>query len=66
MVEVLEKGAVYFEPTDVDGLINQINSLTKDKGIRESIIKEGTKQLGKFNWDKTAKETISVYKKALQ
>lgn len=66
LVEVLEKGAVYFEPTDVDGLINQINSLTKDKGIRESIIKEGTKQLGKFNWDKTAKETISVYKKALQ
>lgn len=66
LVEVLEKGAIYFKPSDIDDLINKIESLLNDQSLRESTIKEGSKRLKNFSWEKTAQETIKVYKKALQ
>jgi glycosyltransferase involved in cell wall biosynthesis len=63
MPEVAGKAAVLVDPKEVDEIAQGIRKAIKN---RERLIQAGKKQLKKFSWDKCAKQTMKVYKRAVE
>lgn len=59
--EVYQDAALYFDPYSFVDLSDKINSLIKDKSLRNTLIDEGYKQVKLYSWRKTAQETLKVY-----
>jgi glycosyltransferase involved in cell wall biosynthesis len=59
--EVVGNGGILFDPFSEEDLIRSIDSLMNNK-IRSQLILKGFQQERKFSWDKTASETLNVYK----
>lgn len=59
--EVMGDGAIYFDPYNIDDIINTVRRVTQDKELQEELRKKGLKQVSKYSWEKTAKETLDVY-----
>ncbi len=58
------KAAFYVNPEDVNSVAEKIrNVLDLSPKDRKSIVKLGINQAHKFSWEKTAKETLSVYER---
>lgn len=64
--EVYGDAALYFNPIDVEDMALKIERVLSDKSFRSQLIAKGYKQIKKYSWDKTAEQTLEVYKKALQ
>lgn len=64
LVEVCGDACLYFDPNNVNDLVDQIKTFSNDKKRREEYIKRGFEQVKKYNWDKASKETLDVYAKA--
>lgn len=61
MPEVAGNAAVLVNPQDVDDIANGIEqALSK----RDDLIKKGLERVKNFSWEKTARETLKVYKEA--
>jgi glycosyltransferase involved in cell wall biosynthesis len=52
--------ALYVDPTDVDDIAAKITKLIDDEELRKELIAKGKKQIEKFSWEKSAKETLAV------
>ena len=63
MPEVGGDGALYVNPYDILDMKTQIDLSLNDKEIREDMIEKGFKQVKKFSWEKSAKETFDVYRR---
>lgn len=61
--EVVGDAAIMVDPYDVDGLANAMREVLTNHELREAMIKRGFAQAKKFSWEKTAEETLDVYKK---
>lgn len=62
MPEVAGQAASYCDPFKTSSIVQAIqHALTN----RQSLINEGIKQLSKFNWQKTAAQTMAVYEAAI-
>lgn len=61
--EILGKAAVFVDPVDDKGWTGEIMKLVHDQGKRNNLIKLGLEQAKKYTWEKTAEETLEVYKK---
>lgn len=64
--EVAGEAALYFEPNNIEDLLNKINRLLSDKEYREKMIEKGTQRLAGFQWSDTAKQTYEFYQEILQ
>jgi glycosyltransferase involved in cell wall biosynthesis len=64
--EVYADGALYFDPLNVDEMVEQIDTVLSDDKLRSSLIKRGLARHKTFSWEKMARETHAVYKKALE
>ncbi len=64
--EIYQDSVLYFDPTNVSELVEQINKLYESIDLRDQLIKLGHLQVKKYSWDKTAKQTFSVYKTILK
>lgn len=53
----------YFNPFDAEELKEKLNLVLFDKGKKEQMKEAGMKQARNFSWEKTAFETINVFKK---
>ncbi len=62
--EVVGDGGILFDPSSKKDLIDSIESIDDDS-IRRHLIERGFEQEKKFSWDKTATETLNVYKSIL-
>jgi len=51
----------YIDPTNSLSILNSIEKVIQNKELRKEMIKKGQDQLRKFSWEKTAKETLSLY-----
>lgn len=60
--EVYGDAALYFDPNDVSGLVFLLETIIKDKELRDELINKGENQAKKYSWRKMAKETLKVYK----
>lgn len=64
--EVYGDAAVYFDPENLEEMIEAIQKVLDDKKLRESLIRAGHKQDQKYSWRKMAEQTLRVYDEALK
>ena len=63
--EVVGDAALLFDPFDKKDLIEKINKITIDRGLRSKLILKGKKRVNLFSWKKCSKENYKIYKKTL-
>jgi len=63
--EIYGNSVLYFDPQNSDDLVKKINQLKNNSVLRQKLINLGHNQLKKYSWNKTAKQTMAVYKKLL-
>lgn len=60
--EVVGDAASFVDAYNIDSIANRIKKVFLDEAIQKNLIERGLLQAKKFNWKKTAKDTINVYK----
>jgi glycosyltransferase involved in cell wall biosynthesis len=64
--EIYQDAAVYFNPASTDEMAEKINQTLKDSALIERLISSGQKILEKYDWQKTANDTLSIYQRLLR
>jgi glycosyltransferase involved in cell wall biosynthesis len=64
--EIAAGAAVYANPKSVGDFSKKIAKVMKSRKLQSQLRKKGIKQASKFSWDKTAKETVKVYQRAVK
>jgi len=52
--------ALYIDPKNVSDITEKMKKLLDDENLRKDLIVRGKKQVEKFSWEKSAKETLEV------
>lgn len=60
--EVAGDAALLINPDDVEELTNAILQIISDSRLRDRLVKKGKDQASLFSWERTARETLHVYK----
>jgi glycosyltransferase involved in cell wall biosynthesis len=60
--EVAGEAAVYFDPESPDEIAASLERITDDSGLRAELAGLGPARAAEFSWEKTARETIMVYR----
>jgi len=63
--EVVGTAGITVEPTDVDALFFAINEVLQTPSLAITLSERGLAQASKFSWEKTAEDTVAVYRKVL-
>ena len=61
LVEIADDSALFADPKGVEDFTEKIMMIIKDEVLRNSLIRSGLENSRRFSWEKTAKETSSVY-----
>ncbi len=61
MPEVAGNAALYVNPNSIEDLAKTITKMIKVSAVRKKLIANGLIQAKKFDWMKTAQQTLSVY-----
>jgi len=59
--EILGESAVYFDPTNVDDIVEKINRTYDDFAIREELKNKAAVNLQRYSWKKMAQEILDMY-----
>jgi glycosyltransferase involved in cell wall biosynthesis len=60
--EIVGEGGLLLEPDDVEGLAAAMQKLLNDDTLREDLRRKGLAHAARFSWEKTARETLAVYR----
>ena len=60
MPEAGGDAAIYVDPENVEDIAKKLEKVLSDSKLRSEMVEKGKKQVQKFNWDKTAKETLAI------
>ncbi|MFZ3169715.1 MAG: glycosyltransferase family 1 protein [Candidatus Methanoperedens sp.] len=60
--EVAGDAGIYFDPMDEFSIRETVSKIIYSEEIRKELQLKGFKQLEKFSWEKTAKETANLYR----
>jgi glycosyltransferase involved in cell wall biosynthesis len=60
--EVAGDAALLVNPSDVEELANAVLQIISDTQLRNELIKKGKARASLFSWERTALETLDVYK----
>lgn len=63
--EVYGEAAYYFNPLDTSDMSRAIGEVLESEDLRKRLVTSGRKQVQKYSWEKTAEQTLAVYKSAL-
>ncbi len=63
--EVVRNAAILFNPYSVSELVTAINSVLSDIELRKKLIEYGLQRSKDFSWEKTASDTLEIYKDCL-
>lgn len=58
--EVGGDAAVYFDPYDVDDMVQKIGMVLKDNKLRNKMIIKGKQQINKFSWDEAGRRVYKI------
>ena len=61
--EVAGDAAILVDPSDSEGLARSIERVLSDSDLRQDLRARGLRQASRFSWDRTARDTIAVYRK---
>ncbi|MBU4338553.1 glycosyltransferase family 4 protein [Patescibacteria group bacterium] len=64
--EILGGGAVFVDPNNVEAWTREITSLVNNKSRQSELVRQSAAQAIKYTWEKTAEETLAVYRRAYQ
>jgi glycosyltransferase involved in cell wall biosynthesis len=62
--EVVGDGALLFDPTSIEEMGSVLRRCLHDARLRRDLVAKGRTNLVRFAWEKTAAETLSVYRNA--
>jgi glycosyltransferase involved in cell wall biosynthesis len=51
---------LYVDPKDTSDIVKKMMQLLKEKDLRQKLIEKGKRQVKKFSWDKTARQTLEA------
>jgi len=63
MKEVAGKAAFLVNPESAEDISDAILKIVKNKPLAKKLINKGFKRTKEFSWEKTARETLKIYKK---
>ncbi len=63
--EIASDAGEYFNPYDYQDMAEKIFNVINNNQLRNNLILKGLERLKNFSWDKTARETLECYNKAL-
>ena len=63
--EVAGEAVVFVDPNDVDGIAEAMSMVLADRSLAEELRTRGLKRARQFTWDRTAQETLQVYRRVL-
>lgn len=66
MPEVLGDAPIYFDPTDIDDMAIKIEQVVSNIGLQEQLRQRGKRQIAKYSWQTTAKQTHAIYMSVLK
>ena len=64
--EVYDDAAHYFDPNNTDDMARAIDEVLSDEKLQQKLIAEGRKQIAKYSWARTARQTHAVYIDAIR
>ncbi len=63
--EVAGDAALFFDPYSVEEIAARMHQALQDSGLRKELIRSGQENAKRFSWERTARQTIAVYKELL-
>jgi glycosyltransferase involved in cell wall biosynthesis len=60
--EVCGDAAVLFDPLSVESMVDAVDRILSDGELRKRLIAAAAARVGQFDWKRTAKETLAVYR----
>ncbi len=60
--EILGEAAIYFNPEDINDMIDKIKKVLYDKKIQKNLILKGKEQIRLYSWKKMAQQILDVYR----
>jgi len=60
--EIVGEAALTFDPLDVTEIAAKIEEVLHNEALREEMREKGLRQAAKFSWERTAKETLRIYR----
>jgi glycosyltransferase involved in cell wall biosynthesis len=60
--EVVGEAGIMVSPTDTGGWVEAIRRVLTDNQLRDEMVGKGLEQAKKFSWDRTAQQTLEVYR----
>ncbi len=64
--EVAGRAALYFDPHKPEEMASQLFLAFSNESVRAALIADGRRNLLRFSWEETARQTLAVYHQALQ
>lgn len=62
--EIYGSAAHYFDPLDTNDMAFKISEILTNEKLKKDLIQKGYKQAAKYSWERMARQTLDVYKKA--
>lgn len=59
--EIAANAALYFNPLDVDEMVDRMINVVVDESLRYDLIRKGHERVRLFSWEKTAKAHMNIY-----
>jgi len=59
--EVGGNAAIYFDPHNLEDMIQKISQALNSENLRKSLIEKGKQRVKLFSWEKLARQTLEVY-----
>ena len=63
--EVVGDAGVLLDPDDAEGMAGAIIQLAQDQAFRAELSQRALAQAARFSWERTARETLAVYREVL-
>ena len=64
--EIVADAGLLVDPEDVQGLAETLGLLLSDEGLRRRLSSLGLQRAREFSWERTAEQTLAVYRKAIE
>lgn len=64
--EIAQDAALYFNPEEAEEIADKTLLALKDKKLSQTLMERGKKRSLDFDWEKTARETLSFYHEVLE
>lgn len=60
--EIYKDAAIYFDPLKPEEIADKMKEIIQNEKLRQELIKKGKVIAKEYSWQKTAKETLKIYK----